>query len=154
MEEPGRHDVNQVIKMNVPVTGQRAMVHPASPCDDLKGQHCFCCVPAPNSQPWTPSWETPPKPTWGAQQHNWPGLFKISRWYKGQERLRNCSRLEETEDSGQREEQDGGAGRRGAHLPPQTHKNTLTCGTILTGNQLQTGRRFHIQLKLQKKIST
>ena len=45
------------------------------------------------------------------------------------------------------EDQDGGVGGCGAHLPPQTHQNTSTCGTAV----METDRRTSVQTKLQER---
>lgn len=48
-----------------------------------------------------------------------------------------------------RRDQDGRVGRCGTHpLTPKYIKNTCTCGIMFMENQLETGRRTPIQLKL------
>ena len=47
------------------------------------------------------------------------------------------------------QDQDGGVGGCGAHLPPQTHQKYIkTCGTIPMKNELETGRRTSMQTNL------
>ena len=49
-------------------------------------------------------------------------------------------------------DQDGRTVRHETHLPPQTHLKPHTCGTILTENQLETGRGILIHPNLHKSF--